>query len=334
MILAIAAGCVLVLLTAFVLVVRLRRRHGRSASGLDEDVEPMRVERELSPVVERMLGAPTTSSRRLSIPPRAGFAGRLPGPGVLQVAGVNLPNGRPTRPIESAAGDSPHAQLWVASTSAPADAASWKLLAAGFADSGLWPLLLISPPGASATASSWFDDPAHRASPTDPCAPALAFAQRLEVSLSGGSPLASTRLLAASNVARGQLARASGRRTDALDVALRRLSTARLALVACRRPADAMDVLAWPGADDAGIPPSELADLLGSWEERYGALLIGLGERSLQLAILRPPATFAEAVEALAEQHALCPDEADGWADDEQGARGLIDAAVWTLSWH
>jgi hypothetical protein len=95
-----------------------------------------------------------------------------------------------------------------------------------------------------------------------------------------------------------------------------------------------LHALVWPGAAAAGIPTDELADLLASWEERYGALLVALGERSVVLAVLRPPATEQEAIEALAEQHALCPDEALDWLDDATGARSLVNAPVWRLSWH
>jgi hypothetical protein len=314
---------VAIAVTAMLLVAGLVLRRRRRAS--------VPVEQELSPVVERMIGLAPTTTRRMTIPPRASFAGRLPGPGVLEVAGVQLPAGRPTRPIRSAG--AAVEQLWSSSSSGEALAASWKPLAAGFTETGLWPMLLHTTPSAS-DAVQWFDDDADRSAGSETLDVAEAFATRLAISLSGGSPLTSTDLLAGSAVARGQLGRGSGRRTDAVDAALGQIADARLALVPCRRPADAVEVLVWPGAVDAGIPERELADLLASWEERYGALLVALGEHSLLLAILRPPTTLEEAVEALAEQHALCPDEADGWGSDEQAALALIDAPVWTLSWH
>jgi LPXTG-motif cell wall-anchored protein len=324
-----------------VLVLRRRRR-----DDWDEDSDPPRDLPELSPAISNLLKPARVEQPRLRIPPRAEQPGRIPSPGVLSVAGVELPAGRPTRPVnapvvelvvragESGSG-SATAQLWVSRDATAAAAGHWRQLAAGFTETGLWPLLLpaTSPSSAAGEDGEWFDEPARRHD-VDRHSPAERFRTRLAGSLAGGSPLASTEQLAASAVARGELGRGSGRRTDALAVAFERLGPMRLALAPACRPADVLHALAWPGADAAEIPSGELADLVASWEERYGALLVSIDAASILLAVLRPPANVAEAIEAVAELHALCPDEAAEWGDDAAAAAALVDEPVWRLSWH
>lgn len=333
-------GTVLLLL---VLAMLRRRRHQRE----DADVADLRSEhadREVSPALAALLGSSAPGSRRLTIPPRAAAPGRVPGPGVMSVAGVDLPAGRPERRVDAvmvelAVGDGdpgPGAateQLWVASRASTDAPRLFRQLAAGFSESGLWPLLL--PPAADPPPvdGEWFERDGQRHE-VDAQAPGERFRRRLAVSLSGGSPLASTDRLAATGVAQGQLARGSGKRTDALAVAFEEFGFARLALAAGCRPADVLHAIAWPGAAAAEVPSAELADLVASWEERYGALIVAIEETSMLLAILRPPATEDEAIEALAELHALCPDEAADWGDDTSAAARLVNAPTWRLSWH
>jgi hypothetical protein len=306
---------------------------------------------ELSVPVARLIGAQADGTARpqprMTIPPRATEPGRVPGPGVDEVAGVSLPRGRATRPVvatsmefaigdgtAAGAGDEP--QLWVTSDVLAGPAGAWKRLATGFGESGLWPLLLpagvrLDPP----VDGEWYQHPARRELPH---VSSEAIAERLRVrlneSLAGGSPLTSTDLFAASAIARGELTSGSGRRPDSLAATLAAVGPARLALVPVRRPADAIDVLVWPGASDAGIPPDELTELLASWEQRWGVLLVALQECSMLLAVMRPPTTLDEALEAAAEQHALCPDEAGDWGDDSGAAQQFLNAPTWQLSWH
>jgi hypothetical protein len=317
----------------------------------DDDEPPYQLRSELSPAVQQLVGATTHTSRRLVLPPRAETPGRVPGPGVLNVAGVDLPTGRATRNVEAATlelavGDgSPGAtnhdeQLWISSEALPTTPALWKRLAAAFPDTGLWPLAV--PVAGTAGTVDWFEHATGReADALDADADAASgrnvadrIRERLSESLDGGTPLRSTDLLRASHVARGELMSGHGRRADALTFAFGVVGPARLALAPARRPADVIHALAWPGAAPAGIPTDELTEIIGSWEERYAALLVGLGEASLVFAVLRPPSTLDEAVEVVAEHHALCPDEASDWGDDLKAAEQLVDAPTWRLSWH
>ncbi|MCB0878886.1 MAG: DUF4253 domain-containing protein [Thermoleophilia bacterium] len=331
-------GAALVLVVVLQLL-RRRRRH-REWGLDDEGVEAVVAEREISPAVERLIGTPAIQAAKLRIPPRAEAPGRVPSPGVMHVGGVDLPTGRPTRPVDAAVvelvshdaapgGAAGIEQLWVAARGGDGEG-RFKRLAAGFAQSGLWPLLLPMPQSDDHT--EWFDVPARRHE-SDRVDVSRALREHLADSIVDGSPLESTDLIAASNVARGELQVGGGRRLDALDETLGLLPGARLALAPGRRPADVIHTLAWPGADVAGMSTTELAQIVASWEERYGALLVSIDEGSLLFAVLRPPSTIEQAIELVAELHALCPDEALHWGTDRAAAEQLVDAPTWRLSW-
>jgi hypothetical protein len=294
----VAAGVVLAIL---VLAALRRRRRRRAEAG--EDLEPVHAEHEISPAIERLLGTPAIAPARLAIPPRAEHPGRVPGPGVLHVGGVDLPSGRPTRPVRAVGlelvvteGDPPAGseRLWVASTPSLGAPALWKRLAAALPETGLWPLLLPQPE--DATEHAWFDEPARRHGVLRPRAD------------DSSSP------------------RGTGRRLDALDEAFAVLGRSRLALAPARRPADVLHEIAWTGADRAGIATADLADAVASWERRYGALLVGVDEASLVLAVLQPPANDHEAAALAAEVAALRP-------SDPVEPSALVDAAAWRLAW-
>lgn len=321
-----------------------------SADWDDEgSVEAVTVDHELSPVIESLIGsgpAPAMPRRRMQVPPRASQPGRLPGPGAMDVVGVALPPGSTSRPVDSptleldsfdaAPSGAPGtmvvpaaATMWVSSRPVDNAPALWKQLAGGFSESGLWPVLL---PAASEERAPWFEQRARRERDSLDATASELFAARLEGSLRD-SPLRSTSMIVASAVARGELRRGSGRRTDALGRAFEHLGPSRIALVGVRRPAEVVHRTAWPGTVAAGITGAELAELVASWEERYGALLVAMSPTQLSFAVLRPPATFEEAVEVAAEHHATCPDEAEAWGDDRTYAESLVNQPTWQLGW-
>ncbi len=312
-----------------------------------DDDEPFVPRSELSAAVQQLVGTSQHTARKFVVPPQADQPGRVPGPGVLNVAGVDLPAGRATRSVEAATlelavGDgSPGAtnhdeQLWISRDALPDTPVLWRRLAAAFSETGLWPIAI--PVAGTGGSIDWFEHATRRDADALAAEDAADVASRMQLrlteSLDGGSPLASTDLLRASRVARGELMRGQGRRTDALSFTFTEIGPARLALAPARRPGDVLHALAWPGASAAGVPTDELALLVSSWEERYAALLVGLGEASIVFAVLRPPSTLEEAVEVVAEHHALCPDEALAWGDDRSAAEQLVNAPTWRLSWH
>lgn len=318
-----------------------------------EDLSAQLVEAELSPAVAALLGTSSVSPpgaprrRRLRVPPRAATPGRLPSPGVHSVTDVTLPPGATTRPVDSPTLEldvfdvapasapgvavAPSTQaMWVSSQPVPNAAAAFRQLAAGFEESGLWPVLL--PATELAVHQPWHERRARRERDSIDATPQELLRARLDGSLRD-SPLASTEAIAASGVSRGELGRGSGKRIDALDQAFELVGPAHLALVGVRRPGEVLHRIAWPGTAAADITGVELAELVASWEERYGALLVGVGASQLTFAVLRPPATLQEAIEAAAEHHATCPDECEAWRDDRSYAEALVDAPTWQLSW-
>jgi hypothetical protein len=265
----------------------------------------------------------------------------------MEVAGVVLPPGAKGRPVDAptleldladAAPDSsplaPRAAtdaLWVSNSPLQEPAGTWKRLASGFAQTGLWPLLLL--PAEPTDRDEWIHHRARRERDILDARPTELFSNRLVESLQADTPLASIEALRASRVATGTLVTGSGRRGDAVDATIATVGPARLALVGVRRPADAVHCLAWPATAIAEITGVEFSEMLASWEERWGAILIALDAHALTFAVLRPPTSEAEAIEAAAEHHALYPDELAGVADDRAYAQSLVDRVTWTLTW-
>jgi hypothetical protein len=313
----------------------------------EDNLEAVTVRHEMSPVVEALVGGATSGARRrMHVPPRAAAAGRLPGPGEMAVAGISLPPGSTMREVDSpaleldasdaapmvATSRASRATLWMSAAVIDDPAPAWKRLAGGFAESGLWPVL-VHDTTSVASGDPWFERRSRRERDLLDASAAELFAGRLGESLAADTPLASVELLRGSGVAAGELGSGSGRRGDAIQATLDRFGAARLGLVPARAPADAVHRLAWPGAAVAELTGVELAAMLGSWEERWGALLVGFDEHALTFAVLRPPTSLEEAVEAAAEHHALYPDELADFADDRAFAEALVDAVTWTLTW-
>lgn len=85
------------------------------------------------------------------------------------------------------------------------------------------------------------------------------------------------------------------------------VGSARIGLVSCRRSADAVALAGWLGAINV-TGPTEVSAVLRSWEDRFGAVLVGLGFATITLLVTRPPTTDDDALAVAAELAALCPD--------------------------
>jgi uncharacterized protein DUF4253 len=107
-----------------------------------------------------------------------------------------------------------------------------------------------------------------------------------------------------------------------------------LVLVPAERPADALSVVGWLGATNYYEAP-ELSAVLRSWEDRFGATLVGATFDQIFLSVAAPPATEQHAVAVAAEHFAFCPDNI--WQGDTETlaeyARTLVDAPVWSFWW-
>src|SRR5512146_1448744 len=84
---------------------------------------------------------------------------------------------------------------------------------------------------------------------------------------------------------------------DAVRAALATLEPARIGLVEASRPADALAVSGWGDFDGYGDEPTGvwLGAVLRSWEDRFGAYLLSVGDLRIRLAVERPPRTLEEA---------------------------------------
>jgi len=119
-------------------------------------------------------------------------------------------------------------------------------------------------------------------------------------------------------------------RQHALDVVTQE---ARIGLIAAGRPADVLPVIGWGGLVNRGDSLLPLTAILRSWEDRFGARLIAVGDADLGLFVERPPRTLQAAQRVAAEQVVLA-DECAGGARSIPGiAERLVNAPTWTLWW-
>ncbi|WP_427016532.1 DUF4253 domain-containing protein [Pseudarthrobacter sp. P1] len=111
-----------------------------------------------------------------------------------------------------------------------------------------------------------------------------------------------------------------------------------LLLVPTTSPAAVPGLVGWTGACNYFLGGREISAVLGSWEERFGAVLYQLGEATLTLLIGRPPTTPAAARALATEHYLLCPDNfypQDYRPPISEGdyARRLLGAPAWDFWW-
>ena len=219
-------------------------------------------------------------------PPLPFFArrsGAIPKTGAPEVAGVRLPAGarQPPRPAAYWASDEPVAQI---ATLAP-------YLASVFDQTGLWPLLwrLDEDPHNYMYGQADIDA-------IDAIDLTATLAERWEQRKSG---LASTAPFAAFP---GLAPAQSG--PERVDVFPARAfeRPARLLLVPCNRPADAVTAL---GGIDGDSDPPVVSAILRSWEQRAGAVLYEVEPGTVRLSIARPPGHVQDALRFAVELYAL-----------------------------
>jgi hypothetical protein len=81
-----------------------------------------------------------------------------------------------------------------------------------------------------------------------------------------------------------------------------------LGLAAVDRGADALAAMGWQGALNHNEWTAPLSAVVRSWEDRFGARVIGLGFNTLELSVAAPPVTIRHALHVAAEHWAFCPD--------------------------
>ena len=109
----------------------------------------------------------------------------------------------------------------------------------------------------------------------------------------------------------------------------------RLGLVAADRGADALTAAGWTGPLNYTSDTGQIAAIMRSWENRFGARVLGVGFADLYVSVAAPPATLDEALPVAAEHFAFCPDNIrQGHPHTLTGyASRLVGTSAWEFWW-
>jgi hypothetical protein len=121
---------------------------------------------------------------------------------------------------------------------------------------------------------------------------------------------------------------------EARELALFLGERRRVGLVPVDRGADALAMSGWDGPCNHTNAIGDLAAVVRSWEDRFGARVVEVGFDTLNLSVAAPPATVEHARAVAAEHYAFCPDNIDqsGLGLDAY-ADALVDTRCWTFWW-
>jgi hypothetical protein len=109
--------------------------------------------------------------------------------------------------------------------------------------------------------------------------------------------------------------------------------SARLGLVHAVSGAEALTVIGWSGpVNHKDI--REVSAVLRSWEERFGAVVVGAGFDVLHVSVAAVPQSLEEALPIAAEHFAICPDNVwQGPGTLITYAEQLIGSDYWEFWW-
>ncbi len=205
---------------------------------------------------------------------------------------VQLGPGRPVeavRPCLASSGPG-RPQLWMSDAAVPDAALVWRRLVDRFPQTGLWPLVLHSLAGDDSRPWDAGElEPASEAA-VDTLDPARLLAEGWADAL---VPIGQNPRVAHLDPFGARFPGLAGAlpRSAPSSVSLTALApggAARIGLVRCRRPADAVALAGWLGAINV-TGPAEISAVLRSWEERFGVVLAGLGFDTMTLLVPHPP---------------------------------------------
>jgi hypothetical protein len=283
-------------------------------------------------------GGPTTigepaPARPIPALPRAGEGGELPEDGPAVVAGVRLPAGHRVLAGRDPSFEGPQPRVVAWQTDAlPKDwKRLWRELAARFEATGLWPLVIEGEgfeddlvdhddwlQWAAQDPVSTFELTWSESLPD----PRYADASARRVIAPFGKRFPG---LAPPGVDRNEAA--IGKTLAAID------DPAAIAIVPVTRPADAPAAGGWNGPVNWVDEPARFGGVLRSWEERYDALVVGLGVDTLYVAPRRLPPR-SDLLRLAAEQYAACPDSLHEDTDTIRSrARKLGRTRTWFCWW-
>jgi len=234
--------------------------------------------------------------------------GSLPDDGSPVLAGIALPAGRRVVAVE---GDAPTPVAWVSNHLLDTDELKGLVrgLAAVFPRTGLWPLQATGL-GDGDLSRPWhdgeLDGPDERV--LDPLA-VLADDQPEFAGLAEAVP---------------------GPGLTAAELELG--GPGGLLLVPVDRPANVPKALGWLGATNADLVGEPLSCVLRSWEDRFGATLVGIGFDTL--LVQAPRAPWGDQLDLLLGEHyAWCPDNIDQGMEREEYLVGLSAWTHWSFWW-
>jgi hypothetical protein len=109
---------------------------------------------------------------------------------------------------------------------------------------------------------------------------------------------------------------------------------ARIGLVPASRPADILPRLGWRGASEFHETATQIAAVLRSWEDRFGARLFEVGFDDIRLLVSRPPRTLEAALRIAAEHYAFCDEGGrTGLRGVDEIAPALVNNPFWDFWW-
>lgn len=246
--------------------------------------------------------------------------GKLPAAGELE--GVKLPPGGPVR---SANGD---AIAWISDAVLPQDELEGLIdaLAKVFPQTGLWPLQAKGQAD-SDLARPWKD--------SELAAPSTDIPDALDVLARAGAAYAAKYSDAEDDQPKVPPVTALAPAAPGPDPTAVQLEVdgGGLLLVPVGRPGDAPAALGWFGATDSGLTGADISAVLRSWEDRFGAVLVGIGFDTLVVQVGRLPETDAQLTALVSEHYAFCPDNIEQGVGPDDYRAGLTEWTHWNFWW-
>jgi hypothetical protein len=272
-------------------------------------------------------------------PYRSALSATLPNASSAVVGGVRLPHGRHIVPDESFVSASDRRSqpcLWVSEEPPARIVALAEPLVEAFPKTGLWPLVLESL--RSDDERPWLAGELDPTSSTDPATHDVSTVLGDWWSGVVPSEEEDDEMLASLSPFGRQfpgLAPATAKDPSPVKVrsVIEQLS-GRLGLVPVRRPADVLAAIGWQGPVNHYSDMGQLSAVLRSWEDRFNAVVVGVGFDTLTLAVGSAPSKLTAAQAVAAEHFAVCSDVVyQGSGSIEAYAATLIDSSLWQFWW-
>jgi hypothetical protein len=238
---------------------------------------------------------PRKHKRRVAMPPDppvphfARRSGAIPRAGAPEIDRIKLPPGR-RYPRGLAAA------YWASDEPVPEVEPRVQRLVSAFADTGLWPLLWRFDEDPDDYVGGHGDlDAIDKVDATEVLQTGWA---NIGATTAATEPFTDFPGLAPSTGYRPEPDRTLPTRGDSDD------QPARLLIVPCNRPADAITAL---GGLACEVEAPLISAVLRSWEQRFGASVFEVAPSALTVAVAAPPTTMPQALRLAAEHMAFCP---------------------------